>query len=147
MADSLHQIMIHAHEQTIYQALTQTWGIQAWWTDTCEMARKEGDLCQLWFDNRQSQFTMKANKLLPGKRVFWVCLDGPDEWIGTQLWWEIQEIGENICLLDFKHMNWSKDDGLFPLCNSTWGSLMQNLKQYCESGNPNPWFRNYKISA
>ncbi len=147
MADSLHQIVIHANAQTLYQALTLDEGIQSWWTDRCEMAHFETELCQFWFDEQQTRFTMQANKMLPGKRVFWVCLQGPDEWINTQLWWEIQPLAVGTCLLDFKHMNWTKDDGQFPLCNSTWGNLMQSLKQYCETGISNPWYRNLKASA
>ncbi len=147
MADSLHQIVIEADQHTIYQALTQNRGIQAWWTDTCDMAQQEGDICQFWFDNRQTCFTMRANKMLDGQRVFWICLDGPKEWVDTQLWWEIQPLIDGRCLLDFKHMNWKKDNGIFALCNSTWGNLLQHLKEYCEEGRVNPWFHNLKASA
>ncbi len=147
MADSLHQITIHCSANTLYQALTQDKGIQAWWTDTTHMAKQEDQHCHLWFDNHQSHFTFRATKMLPAKRVFWLCSAGPDEWIDTQLWWEIKAIDSETCRLDFKHMNWKKDDGLFPLCNSTWGSLLQHLKEYCEAGKVNPWFLNLKATA
>ncbi len=147
MADSLHQIVIQADPDTIYKALTQDKGIKAWWTDTCDMAEQEGDACLFWFDDRQTCFTMRANKMLPERRVFWVCQDGPTEWVGTELWWEIQTLVDGRCLLDFKHMNWQKDDGIFALCNSTWGNLLQHLKDHCENGDVNPWFHNLKASA
>lgn len=142
MADSLHQVIIQASPAQVYDAITQTKGIQGWWTDTCEMTAQEGGTCTFWFDNHQTHFTMEARRLLPNQRVFWLCIDGPREWIGTELWWEISQGDEEQCTLDFKHMNWQRDDGLFPLCNSTWGSLMTQLKQFCESHEPNPLFNN-----
>ena len=147
MTDSLHQVTINASDHCIYQALTQNRGIQGWWTDCCEMTQLEGELCRFWFDNQQTCFTMKANKLLSDQRVFWLCLEGPNEWVDTQLWWEITNLGNGQCRLDFKHMNWKKDDGLFPLCNSTWGYLMQSLKEYCETKDAKPWFHNLQHTA
>ncbi len=147
MADSLHQVTIEASPAVVYNAITQTQGIQGWWTDTCETALNEGGHCHFWFDNKQTHFTMEATRLLPNQRVFWLCIDGPVEWIGTELWWEISQDSNEHCTLDFKHMNWRKDDGLFPLCNSTWGSLMTQLKHYCETGEPNPYFQNLASTA
>lgn len=142
MADSLHQVIIQASPAAVYDAITQTKGIQGWWTDRCETTTHEGGRCTFWFDDSKTQFTMEATRLLPNQRVFWLCIDGPSEWIGTELWWEISQDKKNQCTLDFKHMNWQKDNGLFPLCNSTWGSLMTQLKQFCESGQPSPYFQN-----
>lgn len=147
MADSLHRVIIKADSQTVYRALTEQTGIQGWWTDTCESPRNEGGLYRCWFDNYKTLFTFEARKLLPNKRVFWLCIDGPPEWVNTQLWWEINALDSHHCEVDFKHMNWRRDDGLFPLCNSTWGTLMQQLKSHCESGEAHPWFRNHKLTA
>lgn len=140
MADSLHQVEIHANKADVYNALTTNTGIRGWWTSDCEMTTTEGGLCQFFFNDRSTHFTMRAQKLLPEQRIFWVCEEGPKEWKQTELWWEISEIGNNQCLVDFKHMNWQRDDGLFPLCNSTWGTLMTHLKSYCETGVPAPLF-------
>ena len=147
MADSLHQVLIQASPARVYDAITKNIGIQGWWTDTCETTHQEGGRCTFWFDDKQTHFTMKATRLLPNQRVFWLCVDGPEEWIGTELWWEISQGDDKQCTLDFKHMNWKKDDGLFPLCNSTWGSLMAQLKQYCETGEACPYFQNTMSTA
>jgi len=147
MADSLHQVIIEASPATVYDAITQNAGIKGWWTDCCETTYVEGGHCTFWFDNRQTHFTMEATRLLPNQRVFWYCIDGPEEWIGTELWWEISQDSDDRCTLDFKHMNWKKDDGLFPLCNSTWGSLMTQLKQFCETGEPSPYFQNLATAS
>lgn len=140
MADSLHQIEIHADKADVFKALTTNPGIQGWWTSDCAVASDEGGLCHFYFNNRQTHFVMRAQKLLSNQRIFWVCEDGPKEWQQTELWWEITEIAEKHCQLDFKHMNWQRDDGLFPLCNSTWGTLMSHLKNYCETGSKDPLF-------
>ena len=140
MADSLHQITINTDDSTLYQALTTQEGINSWWTGQCELARREGDYSHFWLGNRPTQFTMRSQKMLPNKRVFLVCTHGPEEWVGTELWWEINAMPNGYCQLDFKHMNWNRDDGLFPECNSTWGLLMRQLKLYCESGQGSAYF-------
>jgi uncharacterized protein YndB with AHSA1/START domain len=141
MADSLHQVHILASDKIVYNAISLQSGIESWWTDHCQMAAKEGEISTFWFDNKRSVFTMRTQKLLPNRRIFWVCEQGPEEWVGTELWWEIQPNEDGSCTLDFKHMNWAKDTGLFPLCNSTWGTLMLQLKIYCETGEQQPWFQ------
>lgn len=141
MADSLHQVHILASDKTVYNAISQQAGIESWWTDHCDMTDHEGGISTFWFDNRKTLFSMRVQKLLPNRRIFWVCDQGPDEWVGTELWWEIQPDDNGHCILDFKHMNWAKDTGLFPLINSTWGTLMQQLKHYCETGEQRPLFQ------
>jgi uncharacterized protein YndB with AHSA1/START domain len=142
MADSLHQVIIEASPAIVYDAITQSNGIKGWWTDTCETTAHEGGHCTFWFDEGKTHVTVEATRLLPNQRVFWQCIGGPEEWLGTELWWEITPGDDNTCTLDFKHMNWQTDYGLFPLCNSTWGSLMTQLKQFCETGEPAPYFQN-----
>ena len=142
MADSLHRVQIQADVSQVYLALTTTQGVMGWWTDTCEVAAKEGGRCQFWFDDKSTCFSMCATRLLPNQRVFWQCTDGPQEWVNTELWWEITPIKEHTCLLDFKHMNWTSDEGMFPLCNTTWGHLMHRLKYWCETGQALPLFTN-----
>ena len=130
MADSLHQIEIHTDAHTLYQAINSDSGIKSWWTPLCHMAQKEGDNCRISYESLR--LILFAQKLLPQKRAFWVCLDGPQDWLGTELWWEIEQLGPKLCRLDFKHMNWQRDDGLFPQANSMWGNLLNKLKDYCE---------------
>lgn len=141
MADSLHQVHILASDEEVFNAISQQSGIESWWTDHCKMATQEGQTSTFWFDNQENMFVMRLQKSLPNRRIFWICEQGPEEWIGTELWWEIQPDDNGHCILDFKHMNWEKDTGLFPLCNSTWGTLMQQLKIYCETGEQKPWFQ------
>ncbi len=143
MADILHNISIKAPPPTVFAALTTCNGVQQWWTDQCDMANREGERCHFWFDDGHTCFTMEARKLLANQRVFWQCSEGPSEWLNTDLWWEITPQDRDWTLLDLKHMNWQSDEGMFPVCNTTWGALMHRLKQYCETGCGEPLFRNY----
>lgn len=134
MADCLHQITIDCDDRTLYRALTTSEGVTNWWTGHCDLAKQEGDSSHFdWKVGSPDKLIMRSQKLLPNKRVFLVCTHGPDEWIGTELWWEINPIHNQKCELQFKHMNWHRDDGAFAECNSTWGQLMLRLKTYCEA--------------
>jgi len=140
MADSLHQVHIECDPKTLYLALTQEEGIRSWLTPLCTMATSEGEPCHLTLDNGNTEVTLVAQKQLPFQRVFCRCTNGPAEWLETELWWEITQAEDAGCLLDFKHMNWKKDEGIFPHYNSMWGSALLKLKQYCELGVVDPLF-------
>ena len=84
MADSLHQVDIHTDAHTLYQAITSNQGIKSWWTPLCHMANQAGANCRISYESLRLIFF--AQKLMPQKRIFWVGLDGPAEWMGTEVW-------------------------------------------------------------
>jgi hypothetical protein len=50
---------------------------------------------------------MKILELHPAKRVLWQVVDGPEEWIGTKISWELKQDGDYTIVL-FKHQGWKE---------------------------------------
>lgn len=138
MADSLHQIRIHADAPRIYQAITRDECLNQWWSLDAHCPHQEGSLCRLDFDAHDQSLALRAKKLLPDQRIYWVCEEGPQEWPGTEIWWEITRYDAQSCDVDLKHMGWQTDTAGFASSNTRWGMLLQRLKQYCETGQPLP---------
>lgn len=133
MADCLHQIRINADAPRIYQALTSTSHLNQWWSQTADCPHEEGALCRLEFDASQPALALRAKKLLPYQRIYWVCEHGPQEWEGTEIWFEISGSEAHSCDVSLKHMGWHTDTAGFASSNTRWGILMQQLKDYCET--------------
>lgn len=138
MADSLHQIRIHADAPRIYQAITRGECLQDWWSADASCPHQEGALCRLNFDGQLPSLGLRAKKLLPHQRIYWICEEGPQEWLGTEIWWEITSLEQQQCEVSLKHMGWHTDTQEFASSNTRWGMLMHRLKQYCETGQALP---------
>jgi uncharacterized protein YndB with AHSA1/START domain len=140
MADILHKIIIEAPSEKIFEALTTQEGLQNWWAADTEAEPKIGSLAVFGFYNQTTVFKMRINELVPFKKVKWTCEGEVDEWLGTELQFDLepQDVGDTA--LSFRHGGWHSTEGVYAHCNTTWGNLMFRLKAYAEGKNPGPLF-------
>ena len=83
---------------------------------------------------------MRVDELIPSMQIKWSCVGDDPEWTGTKLSWYLTKENDSTKVL-FSHTEWRSTEGVYRMCNTTWGQLMQNLKEYAESGNANPYFK------
>ncbi len=90
MPDILHKVGIKSSTPTaVYRALTTLDGLAAWWTTDTQGESKIGGMLRFRFGD--GGFDMKVLELDPGRRVLWEVVDGPEEWIGTRISFEIAD--------------------------------------------------------
>ena len=84
-------------------------------------------------------FDMKVLELHPAKRVLWQVVDGPKEWIGTKVSWELKQEGDYTIIL-FKHQGWKEPVEFMHHCSTKWAIYLMSLKSLLETGKgaPNP---------
>jgi uncharacterized protein YndB with AHSA1/START domain len=140
MAELRHQIPINAAPEKVYAALSTQAGLRGWWTLDATADEKVGGKAEFGFDNRQTIFRMKIEKLEPSKQVVWSCHGEQPEWIGTILTWDIRREG-NITMLRFTQGGWKSMSEMYAMCNSSWGELVHRLRDYAEDKNPGPHWR------
>jgi len=140
MTDILHSITIEAPPEKIFEALTTQEGLQGWWTADTEAKPEVGSQAVFGFFNRSTVFRMRIDELTPPKRVKWSCEGEIDEWIDTELQFDLNLQEEGGTLVCFRHGGWRTTDGIYAQCNTTWGTLMFRLKDYAEGKNPGPLF-------
>jgi hypothetical protein len=58
---------------------------------------------------------MKVLELIPGKRVRWQCVDGAEEWIGTELTFELKE-KDGATILLFAQRGWKEQVEFMHYC-------------------------------
>jgi uncharacterized protein YndB with AHSA1/START domain len=141
MAKMYHGIEIESQPEKVFEAIGTQKGLSGWWTADSVLAKAgEGGVGEFGFNNRAVVFKMRIDKLVTSKLILWKCVDGPKKWKGTRLRWQITKI-KGGSDLQFTHSKWKATDGDFRMCNSTWGHLMYRLKDYVETGEPDPLFR------
>ena len=82
-------------------------------------------------------FDMRVSELDPGRRVVWEVLDGPPEWVGTRVSWDLRQEGDHAILL-FRHAGWREEVEFMHHCSTKWAIFLMSLKSLLETGQGSP---------
>ena len=144
MVDILHRIGVQgAAPQTVYEALTTVDGLAGWWTGDTTGDGGTGGVLQFRFPP-VGGFDMKVLEATPGERVTWRVVDGPPEWIGTTIDWQLRQDGEHTIVL-FKHQGWKEPVEFMHHCSTKWASFLLSLKALVETGEGAPAPRDVRL--
>ena len=142
MPDILHRVGIKSSPDAVYKALATREGLAAWWTNDTQGKSTVGGMLQFRFSSGGAEiggFDMKVLELDPAKRVLWQVVDGPAEWIGTKVSFDLKQAGDHAIVL-FKHEGWKKPVEFMHHCSTKWAIYLMSLKSLVETGKgaPNP---------
>ena len=101
--DILHRVGIKSALNDVYTALATRDGLAAWWTTDTHGESTSGGVIRFRFP--QGGFDMKVLELRPAERVLWEVVDGPQEWVGTTVSFDLKQEGDYVIVL-FKHQGW-----------------------------------------
>jgi hypothetical protein len=82
-------------------------------------------------------FDMKVLELQPARRVLWQVVDGPEEWIGTKISFDLKQEGDWTIVL-FKHEGWKEPVEFMHHCSTKWAVFLLSLKSLLETGKGAP---------
>jgi uncharacterized protein YndB with AHSA1/START domain len=141
MADIIHRIGITASRKQVYTALSAINGLANWWTNETEGEEQTGGKIQFTFRSKEGEvkgiMIMQVEELEPGTLVRWRCVDGPPEWIGTIVTFDLSEQdGQTIIL--FGHRNWAEAVEFMAHCSMKWAVFLLSLREYVETGKGRP---------
>ena len=140
--DILHRVGIKSSSDEVYKALTTREGLAAWWTNNTQGESKVGGVLKFRFsvDGKEiGGFDMKILELQPARRVLWQVVDGPQEWIGTKIRFDLKQAGDHAIVL-FRHQDWKEPVEFMHHCSTKWAIYLMSLKLLVETGSgaPNP---------
>jgi uncharacterized protein YndB with AHSA1/START domain len=142
MADILHRVGITATPEKVYEALTTVEGLAAWWTT--DTSGDSDGMLKFRF-GEVGGFDMKVLDLQPGKRVLWEVLDGPAEWVGTTVSFDLAQDGDWTIVL-FAHAGWREPVEFMSHCSTKWATFLMSLKALVETGTGAPHPHDIQIS-
>jgi hypothetical protein len=145
MPDILHKVGIKSSSlNDAYNALTTLDGLSGWWTTNTTGDGKIGGVLQFRFGS--GGFDMKVVELDPTKRVLWQVVDGPQEWLGTKVSFDLKQEGDWTIVL-FKHQGWKEPVEFMHHCSTKWGIFLLSLKSLLETGKGGPHPNEIKIDS
>ena len=144
MTDILHRIGVeHSSPARVYEALTTLDGLSGWWAEKTTGETGLGGVIQFRFG--PGGIDMRVAELEPGGLVRWEVTDGPAEWIGTTVRFDIRQDGDWTIVL-FRHEGWRETVEFMHHCSTKWATFLVSLKQLLETGTGAPDPRDLAIS-
>ena len=145
MPDIIHRVGIKAPVSKVYAALSTVQGVAGWWT---RETYKSGANIAVSFLSPSAEriggMTMEVMALDRDKRVHWRFRSGPEEWIGTDVTFDLRQEGEYTIVL-FGHRNWREAVEFTAHCSMKWAIFMLSLKDLVETGKGKPSPNDIKI--
>jgi uncharacterized protein YndB with AHSA1/START domain len=142
MMDILHRVGIKSSLNDVYTALATRDGLAAWWTTDTQGQSTSGGVIQFRFP--EGGFDMKVLELRPAERVFWEVVEGPEEWVGTTVSFDLKQEGDYAIVL-FKHQGWREPVEFMYHCSTKWATFLMSLKSLVETGKGAPSPNDVKI--
>src|SRR5260221_14574116 len=100
-----HRVGIAAPQAQVYEALMTVEGLSGWWTRDVRGDANLGGQLQFFFGMPEPSAVMEVAELVPTRRVAWRCVGGPEEWVGTDLTFDLTSSEEETVMM-FTHANW-----------------------------------------
>jgi uncharacterized protein YndB with AHSA1/START domain len=145
MPDILHKVGLKsASPNDVYQALTTVEGLAGWWTTDTQGDGNIGGVIQFRFG--AGGFDMKVLELDSARRVLWQVVDGPQEWIGTKISFDLDQRDDWTIVL-FKHEGWQQPVEFMHHCSTKWAVFLLSLKSLLETGKGTPWPNEIKLDS
>jgi len=143
MADILHRIGVMSSPEEVYTALTTVDGLASWWTEDTQGGAEVGEVIRFRFE--PGGFNMLVLDARPRELVLWEVVEGPEEWIGTQIRFELKE-EDGFTIVLFSHVGWREPVEFMYHCSTKWATFLMSLKALLETGKGEPAPRDVKIS-
>ena len=141
MVNIIHRVGIKAPIQKVYEALATTNGISDWWTKDTSGSSEIGKNIEVTFHTPDGtavgNMTIEVLDSQKDKKVHWKFANGPAEWIGTEVIFDIHQ-QENYTIVLFQHRNWAEEVEFKAHCSMKWAVFLLSLKQFIETGTGNP---------
>jgi len=148
MADIIHEVGIEAPVSKVYAALSTVDGVASWWTRETTGESKLGGRMRVRFQSptgaEVGKMEFELAKLEPNSAVRWRFTSGPEEWLGTDVTFDLSQKGEGTLIL-FGHRNWPNAERFMAHCSMKWATFLLSLKQLLETGQGRPAPEDLKI--
>jgi uncharacterized protein YndB with AHSA1/START domain len=143
MPDILHRIGVEKRSpEQVYDALTTLDGIRGWWVDNTAGETDDSGVTEFRLGTDGPQIKVAESE--PGRRVRWDVVGGAEEWIGTNVQWDLSQDGDYTIVL-FKHEGWREPVEFMHHCSTKWATFLLSLKQLLENGTGAPAPRDVKL--
>jgi hypothetical protein len=137
MADVLFRFDVDVTPQAVLEAVKTTDGIKGFWTTRAQVPAEVGETLMLEFAEAPLPFDLTLEQS-DERTVVWRPQTFPPHWVGSTVRWDV-EPREGGSTVTFRHAGLGDDEETGRIAY-TWGQIMVKLKEYAETGAPDPVF-------
>ena len=137
MPDILFKFDVDASREAVLEAVKTTDGIKGFWTSKAAVPAAVGEVVKVEFAVAPLPFDLRLEQS-DERTVVWKTESFPPHWVGTSIQWDVDE-RDGGSTVRFRHGSFG-DDWEAGAVAFTWGQIMTKLKQYAETGKPDPVF-------
>ena len=141
-----HRVGINAPIAEVYDAFATREGATRWWTRDVQGDDGVGGKLEYLFGSRDRMVTMEIVELTAPSRVVWRCIQGPDEWIGATMTFDLRAEGDETVVM-FTHDGWREPVEFMHHCSTAWAYFLLSAKRGLEGGQATPYPDNELISS
>lgn len=148
MADIIHRLGIKAQIGDVYKVISTIDGLSRWWTEETVGDSKIGEQISFSFKTKTGdllgRMLMKVTALDHDKSVKWTVLEGPPDWIGSEITFDLSTQDGQVILL-FGHRGWKESTESMAHCSMKWAIFLLSLKELVLTGKGKPSPNDVKI--
>jgi hypothetical protein len=137
LTDVLFRFDVDAAPEAVLAAVKTTEGIKGFWTSRADVPAEVGETVKVEFAIAPRPFDLRLEQS-DERTVVWRTETFPPHWVGTTVRWDV-EASDSGATVDFRHAGFGDDEEAGRVAY-TWGQIMVRLKEYAETGIPNPVF-------
>jgi len=146
MFDIRHRVGIATPSSAVYGQLATRDGLASWWTTDVRGEAQVGEKLAFHFGGPDRYFVMEVVEQTPDERVAWRCIDGPAEWVDTDVTFELAAADDETIVL-FEHRGWREPVEFMSHCSTKWASYLLGMKHGLEDGQARPYPDDEKMSS
>ena len=138
------EITSTATPEKAFSAITTN--VDKWWTAHANSVSKVGEFLTVKFE-KGTFWKMSLTEIIELEKVVWKVeeahhsldeLSRKDEWLNTEIIWEISPIEEGVSL-KFTHKGLDPQLECFEICSSGWQYFLGSLEKYLDTGFGTPF--------
>jgi uncharacterized protein YndB with AHSA1/START domain len=132
MHNILHKVGVRSSARDAFERLSTLDGLAGWWASDTTGDCTPGGTIHFRFGDR-GKIDVKVLEQDPERRVLWQVVDGPGQWLGTKLSFELKPDGDYTSIL-FQHRGWKEQSEAMHHCSTKWAMFLMSLKALIETG-------------
>lgn len=136
MPSILHDFMINADPEKVFDAISRPAEVDKWWSLECSGSPAVGEVYRLFFGE---PWDWRARIVLceRGRAFEWEMIDAMPDWMGTRVGFDLDMSGD-ATRVRFHHRGWKEENEHFRVSSYCWAMLLRLLKVYVERGEVMP---------
>ena len=137
MPDIVHDLVIRAARERVFEAVSQPAGLDQWWTHRSSGQPAPGSEYELWF-TPEYDWRAVVTRCEPATRFELRVTKADDDWRGTTVAFALDD-GDGRTTLRFSHRGWPEPNDHYRVSCFCWAMYLRVLRRHLEHGERVPY--------